>query len=121
MDRRHAEGVGDVLLAQRKGEGLALDQVALLEAGVKVQDQAGDALEGRALAEIDQTVLEQHELARDRLAEAEGERAVAPHVVDERLAVEQANLEFGQALHREAQAIGPERVERHGLAGQDDG
>ena len=111
-------GVGDMLLTQRKGEAVAVDQPALREARMDQQDQAGDAFGRGALAERDQAILIEGELACKRLAEAVGKIRIALHVFDDAEAVDKAQPQFGEALGRIAQPIDPKRLERDRVAGQ---
>src|SRR5271166_4579035 len=77
VHERHAEGIGQMLLRERKLDLVGGGEANVLGAQIEMEKHEGNALEGVAASDADEMLVDQLLLARSKPSEIEGERGIA--------------------------------------------
>lgn len=119
VHQRHSEGIGDVLLRERKLDGAAADEAKFFGANEKMHQQIGHALKRVAAADIHQALVEILFAACSDPGYVTGQLRIVREKIPQLLAWKNAKRHVRQCLDRMLHLIGDrtlqaEKIRRQG-------
>ena len=118
MDERHAEGIGDVLLGDRRREAVARGKADIERAHVEVKQKIGGLFQRVAPTDAQQILVKDVLLARGEPRDVEGQARIALVELPELVAREDAKEHVGKRLDGVAHLVEDRGLQPDEIAGQ---